>query len=110
MQRKVWSEPWFDAEGSEKTVISYCVPIFEVGKVIGVIRLDTQLSDLQSMVSPLKIKKSGYAFLITNNGTIVTHPTDSLIMDESIFSLAEEAKDKQLRELGRNMIKGEVGF
>jgi len=110
LEKKTWTEPWFDEEGSKQIVISYCVPIFVSGKVIGIFRLDTKLSDLQSMVSPLKIKKGGYAFLISNKGTIITHPVDSLIMDESIFSLSEEADDPQLRKLGRAMIKGDVGF
>ena len=95
----VWTEPWFDEGGSGKYVISYCKPIFEEGNVVGIIRFDTDLAYLQSIVSPLKLKKSGSAFLISNTGTIITHPADSLIMDESIFSIAEQGNDPSLREL-----------
>lgn len=106
----VWTEPWFDEEGSGKFVISYCKPLFKEGKIIGILRFDTDLAYLQSLVSPLKLKKSGYAFLISNTGTIITHPADSLIMDESIFSLAEQSIDPDLRQLGRSMLKGDVNF
>jgi sigma-B regulation protein RsbU (phosphoserine phosphatase) len=109
-QASYWTEPWFDSIGSNKYVISYCVPIFKEGIMIGVMRFDTDLSYLQSMVSPLKLKKSGYAFLISNTGTIITHPADSLIMDESIFSMAEQSHDKDLRNLGRAMINGGSNF
>ncbi len=43
-------------------------------------RLDTKLSALQRIVSPLKLKHSGYAFLVSSNGTIITHPADSLAL------------------------------
>lgn len=110
LQKKFWTEPWFDSNATQQVLVSFCQPIFEDGKCIGVIRLDTKLVDLQNIVTPLKLKRSGFAFLISNLGTIITHPADSLVMDESIFSLAEETGDKQLRELGQAMINGEVGF
>jgi sigma-B regulation protein RsbU (phosphoserine phosphatase) len=73
-------------------------------------RFDTKLSGLQRIVSPLKLKRSGYAFLVSSIGTIITHPADSISFNESIFSLAEETKDTQLRELGKKMIQGETDF
>ncbi|MDD2228650.1 MAG: SpoIIE family protein phosphatase [Candidatus Cloacimonetes bacterium] len=109
-KKSIWTEPWFDSEGTNKFVISYCKPLFKEGKIIGVLRFDTDLSLLQSKVTPLKLKKSGYAFLISNTGTIITHPADSLIIDESIFSLAEQSEDNELRKLGRAMISGATGF
>jgi len=109
-EKGYWSEPWYDINGPKMLIVSYCVPMFEKGKVVGILRLDTELRSLQSIVSPLKIKKRGYSFLISNVGTIITHPADSLVMNESIFSLAESYHDKQLRDLGRAMIAGEIGF
>ncbi|MDY0152317.1 MAG: cache domain-containing protein, partial [Candidatus Cloacimonas sp.] len=109
-QHKYWTEPWFDDNGPDKMLISYCLPIFKSGKVQGVMRFDTELSYLQNMVSPLKIKKYGYAFLISHSGTIITHPADSLVMNQTIFSLAEEYHDDNLRIVGRSMLNNGVGF
>lgn len=109
-QKRHWSEPWYDSNGPEKMVVSLCLPFFENGKVVGILRFDTELRVLQSIVSPLKVKKNGYAFLLSNTGTIVTHPADSLVMNESIFSLAESNQDEQLRKIGRSMIAGETDF
>lgn len=109
-QKRHWSEPWYDSHGPEKMVISLCLPFFENGKVAGILRFDTELRHLQSIVSPLKVKKNGYAFLLSNTGTIVTHPADSLVMNESVFSLAESNQDEQLRKIGRSMIAGETDF
>jgi sigma-B regulation protein RsbU (phosphoserine phosphatase) len=105
-----WTEPWFDETDSKQFVISHGTPIFKGGKAIGILRIDTGLTYLQSLISPLKLRKSGYAFLISNTGTIITHPADSLIMDESIFSLAEGSKDENLRDIGRQMISGSTNF
>ena len=41
------------------------------------------------IVSRISIYKSGYAFLISRNGVFVSHPDRKLIMNESIFSIAE---------------------
>ncbi len=43
-------------------------------------------------------------------GTIITHPADSLIFNESIFSLAEATNDKNLRQIGKKMINGNIDF
>ncbi len=110
LQKKYWTEPWFDNHATQQLVVSFCLPMFSEGRCTGIIRLDTKLSDLQNMVTPLKLKRSGYAFLISNIGTFITHPADSLVMDESIFSLAEQFKDPELRKIGKAMIKGEVDF
>ena len=109
-EKSYWTEPWFDAQGVNKYIVSYCLPIFREGKVIGIMRFDTDLSYLQNIVTPLKLKKGGYAFLISSIGTIITHPADSLIMDESIYSLAENYHDEALRKLGKSMVAGDVNF
>lgn len=110
LKSKYWTEPWYDATATQETVISYCLPLFAEGKCVGIMRLDTKLSALQKIVSPLKLKHSGYAFLVSSIGTIITHPADSLIFNESIFSLAEATNDKNLRQIGKKMINGNIDF
>lgn len=93
----------------KKLLISYCLPLFAEGNCVGIMRLDTKLSALQKIVSPLKLKHSGYAFLVSSIGTIITHPADSLTFNESIFSLAT-TNDKNLRQIGKKMINGNIDF
>ncbi len=105
-----WSEPYFD----EIIMATYSVPFYEningQRQLKGIICADISLEWLQKIVSSVKVLESGDAYLISKNGTIITHAVKELIMNESIFSVAQARGDTQLREIARKMIKGESGF
>jgi len=114
LDRPVWSEPYYD-EGAGNVIMStYSVPFYkDVGgerKFMGIVTSDIYLSWLQEIVSSIKIGETGYGFLISGNGTVVTHPHEELIMNETIFSVAEIREDGRLREIGKDMIRGNSGF
>lgn len=104
-----WSEPWYDTYATGRILVSYSLPIQVAGNR-GILRLDMPLESLQRVAQQVKIYKTGYAILLTNNGTIVTHPNDSLLMNYTFFDLAEELGDPALRDLGRKMCSGRTGF
>lgn len=67
------TEPyWYN----DKIIISYSTPIFSDGEFIGVGGVDVSLNDLDSVVSNITIFESGYAFLSSNKGMILSHPTN----------------------------------
>jgi sigma-B regulation protein RsbU (phosphoserine phosphatase) len=111
--RPQWIEPYF-GEGGGILMSSYSVPFYKkIGnkrQVAGVIVVDISLESLRNIVSSIKILKSGYGFLISKNGTFVTHPIKEFIMNETIFTIAEAREDNNLREVGRKMIRGESGI
>jgi phosphoserine phosphatase RsbU/P len=114
LERAVWSEPYFD-EGAGNIVMStYSIPFSrrtDDGSVFaGIVTADISLDWLVDIVSRISPYQSGSAFLISKSGVFVTHPDRSVIMHESIFSIAEAAGDAELRETGRAMIRGEKGF
>jgi len=113
LEQPQWTEPYF-GEGGGILMSSYAVPFFRVvdgtRKLTGVIVVDISLAELRDIVSSIKILKSGYGFLISKNGTFVTHPIKEYIMNETIFSVAEERNDTMLREAGRKMIQGQTGY
>jgi len=114
LDRPIWTEPYYDVGAGEIIMATYSVPFYKtvMGKrqFMGIVTADISLSWLQDMVASIKIAKTGYGFLITKNGTFVTHPLSDLIMNETIFSVAEARGDTRLRELGREMIRGQSGF
>lgn len=110
----LWVEPYFD-EGAGNIVMStYSVPFYRTAagkeQFSGIVTIDISLSRLQKIVSEIQIGKTGYAFLISRKGTYVTHPDSRLIMNKTIFQLAEEKKDANLREIGKKMTTGLSGF
>ena len=114
LNRPQWSEPYFDEGGGEILMATYSVPLYRrVGGrefTVGIVTADISLGWLQDAVSSIKVLQTGYGFLISKNGTVVTHPLKDLIMNETIFGVAEARDDKGLREIGRKMIRGGSGF
>ena len=112
--RDVWSEPYYDEGGGETILATYSVPFYRTvsGKrrLMGIVTSDISLAWLQEIISSIKILKAGYGFLISKNGTIVTHPDKKLIMHETLFSVAEDRGKPELRKIGRDMISGASGF
>jgi len=113
LEQPQWTEPYF-GEGGGILMSSYAVPFYRnvdgARQFTGIIIVDISLDYLRDIVSSIKILNSGYGFLISKNGTFVTHPIKDYIMNETIFSVAEARGDSMLREVGRKMIRGEEGF
>ena len=114
LERAVWTEPYNDEGGGNIIMATYTVPFYRTmdGKKVfaGVVTADISLEWLEDMISDIKLFKTGYAFLLSRHGTFITHPTRDYIMNETIFSLAEELGSSQLREIGRKMVEGDRGF
>lgn len=110
----VWSEPYYDEGGGNILMTTYSVPFYQtengVRKLRGIITIDISLEWLHHLVSSITIFESGFAFLISERGTFITHPNPDMQMNRSIFSLAEEYNLPELRQAGRNMVKGKSGF
>ncbi len=114
LQKPVWSEPYFDEGGGNILMCTYSVPFYRKSngekKFRGVVTVDISLEWLDELVSCIKIYEHGYAFLLSQNGTVITHPNDKYEMHQTVFSLAEEYNVPELREVGRKMISGKSGF
>ncbi len=114
LEKTEWTEPYYDEGGGDVLMTTCAVPFYAQragGRQLrGVVVADISLEWLTELVASIKVLQSGYAFLLTRNGTIVTHPDPAMIMNETIFSLAEARGDPGLRRLGQKMIRGESGF
>ncbi|MFO7721865.1 MAG: cache domain-containing protein, partial [Bacteroidales bacterium] len=114
LERPVWSEPYYD-QGAGNTIMStYSVPIFKTvdgeRKVIAILTMDIELGWLNDVMGAVKIFETGYAFMVSGTGTIITHPDKDIMFNETIFSISDLQKSPMLREIGRNMIHGKTSF
>lgn len=114
LARADWSEPYYDRAGGNTLMATYSVPFYsgsgENRRIRGIVTVDVSLDQLTQTISAIQVLDTGYAFLVSRNGAMVTHPVTDYIMNETIFSLAEAAGDADLREVGRRMLRGESGF
>lgn len=116
LRSPTWTEPYFDDGGGNALMSTYSVPIFErdqsgrPGPVKGIVTADVTLESLARLVASVSVAKTGYCFLVSGNGTFVTHPQSEMIMRESIFSIAEYLDRPGMRDAGRKMLHEEAGF
>lgn len=109
-----WSEPYFDEGGGNVVMSTYSVPFSRTlaGAMVfsGVVTADISLEWLHDFVSGIRIYDTGSAFLLSRGGVFVSAPQAERIMRESVFSIAEELDNPEIRALGKRMIAGEEGF
>lgn len=114
LKKPVWCEPYFDEGGGNILMVTYCVPVFKSNEFWGVVTSDVSLEWLNDLLASLSAGKGGYAWLISANGTFITHPARELIMNDSVFSISDINPDPIIREsgrkMGRRMIRGESDF
>jgi phosphoserine phosphatase RsbU/P len=105
-----WTEPYYDEGGGEQLFSTYSVPFYtnRNGERVfsGVVTVDLALEWLREIVNSVQIFDSGYAFLLSRSGMIITHPNMEYIMNESMFSIALERDNPQLWEIGLEMQQG----
>lgn len=114
LNSSIWSEPYYDEGGGNAIMCTYSVPFYRnvdgERRFWGVVTADISLFWLQEIVSSIRIGRTGYGFLISGNGTFVTHPLESLIMNETVFGIAEARNEPRLRKIAQSMVRGDSGF
>lgn len=103
-----WTEPYFDAGIGERMMCTFTAPIVSGGRFRGVLTADLLTDDLIDRLRDLAIGE-GYCLLISPSGRIISHPDRSLVLHETIFSLAEKRHSPDLARAGRQMIAGNAG-
>ncbi len=114
LDRALWSDPYFDEGGGGIMLATYSVPFYKLGasgrSFRGVVTADVALEWLKELCASIRIYQTGYAFLLSSDGTFVAHPDDALVMKETVFSVAQRRRDPLLEQVGRRMVAGERGL
>jgi sigma-B regulation protein RsbU (phosphoserine phosphatase) len=113
LRHPVWTEPYYGEGGGYELMTTYAVPFYrsrDDKKILrGVVVADISLNSIQKLIAGLSSHETGYVFLLSRYGTFITHPQTELVMNETIFTTAENIDRPQLREVGRKMVAGESG-
>ena len=112
LNKAQWSEPYLDPP--DVKMVTYSVPIHiqgpEGSRFAGVVTCDIDLGWLDRTIANISLGKDGYGFLMSRNGTYISHPLKQIVFNESVFSIAEERRDPELRRIGQGMISGVPGL
>jgi len=73
-EKVIWSEPYIDAD-SNVPIITAAKAIVENGKVKGVLAVDLSLENSLNNVKEYNVGYKGYAFLVSDKGVALYHPT-----------------------------------
>jgi phosphoserine phosphatase RsbU/P len=109
----IWSEPYFDKGGGDMFMCTYSVPFYKningEKTFAGVVTMDISLTSLRKIVDTIHVYQTGYGFLISRSGKIITHK-DSTWINRDILDLAKGSKDTNLINAYKGMMKGESDF
>ncbi len=113
LKRPVWSEPYYDKGGGDTLMCTYSVPIFKLingqREFIGVLTMDVSLGSFDKIVKAVKVYKTGYGFLVSQKGKIITFPQAKYI-NTSIIELVREGHGANSLSALKSMLAGRKGF
>ena len=94
------------SKGSGKTLIVIGAAVKDDSdNIIGDMISAVNISRIQEKINEFKFGENGYSILISDDGTIITHPDELLIMKSKITEL----DDSDMVNLGKEMLKSDSG-
>jgi len=110
----IWSEPYYDLGGGDHLMATYSVPFYRDrgnGPVFGgVVTADISLSGLQELIRGIQFYETGYGFLISSTGNIVTWPKIDSADNQFVQNIFDEVEAPGMIEVLKRMISGEKGI
>jgi len=100
----VLTEPYF-YEGI--FIVSHVSPIFKNGRFVGIGGVDVPLEYMDEVVSKVKAFDTGYAFMVSNTGVLLSHPTrKDWIGKKSLYDF----NSKEIARAADDIKKGMGGY
>jgi phosphoserine phosphatase RsbU/P len=111
--KPVWTEPYFDTGGGNILMATYAVPFYSnsnTGKIFrGVATADLSLNWLEEMLNSIKVFETGYVILVSDQGTVITHPLEQFRM-HNLSELAQKVENKRLVKIASQMMEVDEGY
>ena len=111
--RPLWVGPYKDYFGEDRWIFSYVVPVYNGGSLIGVLGMDIPFETIISQVSSIKVYKTGFASLISEDYRILYHPDikfGTILKDSALYEVQEvmEKQDSTEDDMIRYHTHGQV--
>jgi len=90
----IWTDPYIFFT-SKKPGITTAGPIYENGKLIGVVGIDIELDVLSDFIGSLRVGKTGVAFMIDQDNNVIAYPD----MEQLKFRAGNTSEDIRLPKI-----------
>jgi sigma-B regulation protein RsbU (phosphoserine phosphatase) len=114
--RPVWSKPYVDRGGGGIAMTTYSHPLFRKNAegtetvLKAVVTADLSLKRLNDRVNAMRLYDTGFCFVVSDKGTVVTARRAEFVMKSSIFDVVRKFDPERGLSLARAMITEESGF
>ena len=105
----LWINPMGDASEGDDVIITFCLPIYDRDKVVGVMGVDVSLTRLTRIVEEVKPSPHSYAAMLGSDGAYIVHPDTQRLRRETIGMVAQSEGEPALRETAKDMMAGRSG-
>ncbi len=89
---------------------SFVYPIIKMGQFAGIVGSDVSLEELNNVTNEIKIYNTGFAALVSNNGTFVGYKDKSYLGSQTISKLASKLSAPELETMAANIKQGIGGM
>lgn len=105
-----WSEPYYDDGGGNIIMSTYSKPLYNNrGELYAIFIASISLSQFTDNISLMKPYSASYTYLLSRNGSFLTHENRSKILNETVFTEAFSTENQTQERIGREMLAGKTG-
>jgi class 3 adenylate cyclase len=114
--KAVWTEPYVEEGVGRVVMTTYSCPMFKKSsdgsgaKIAAIVTAEISLKALNDLVNSHKVYDSGFCFVISDKGTLITGRNPEHIGRMSVFDIVELYKQPNGQEIARTMLSKEQGF
>ncbi|MEZ5106278.1 MAG: SpoIIE family protein phosphatase [Draconibacterium sp.] len=89
-----WTEA-FSCDRNNNVTVSYCFPIYLIKEeadstICGSVICELSLFSLNDTINKYKINDRGYAFLVSDDGTYLTHPQKGWVLNKNLYDAPQK--------------------
>ena len=111
--KRGWSEPVL-CQRNNNVVVAYNVPVLIVdekkqARIVGEVICELSLKQLDQILDKVKIGEHGYAFLLSKEGTYITHPVKDWILKKNVLDLPKRVLNKDKLSIQQLLKRPETG-
>lgn len=110
LKQDYWSEPYYDDGGGNIIMSTYSKPLYNnQGELYAIFIASISLSQFTDNISLMKPYPTSYTYLLSRNGSFLTHEDRSKILNETVFAESFATDNRAQEQIGHDMLAGQTG-